>query len=242
MTLDRNTVITYLGHATALIETPGGKRLLLDPWTSGNPACPAEWKSTDRLGRLDMILMTHLHNDHVGDVQEIIQANPQANVVGMVEATDWLESKGVTNVNPMNKGGSQTVQGIQITMTHADHSSSFIEESGNVIYGGEAAGYILRLENGFTLYAAGDTALFGDMALLRELYRPELALLPIGDLYTMGPREAAHAARLLGVSHVIPIHYKTFPVLTGTPEAFSRYASDLPNLQIHTLQPGESLR
>ncbi|HZT41812.1 MAG TPA: metal-dependent hydrolase [Chthonomonadaceae bacterium] len=242
MTLDRNTTITYLGHATALIETPGEKRLLLDPWTSGNPACPAEWKSPERLGRLDLILMTHLHNDHVGDVLAIVKANPQAHVVGMIEGTNWLETKGVQNVHPMNKGGSQTVEGIQITMTHADHSSSFVEDNGAVIYGGEAAGYILQMENGFTLYAAGDTALFGDMALLSDLYRPELAFLPIGDLFTMGPREAAHAARLLGVSHVIPIHYKTFPVLTGTPEAFSKYAADLPDLQIHVLQPGETLR
>ena len=242
MTLDRNTAITYLGHATALIETPGGKRLLLDPWTSGNPTCPVEWKSPESLGRLDLILMTHIHNDHVGDVEAIVRANPQAHIVGIVEATDWLEGKGVKHAHPMNKGGSQTVEGIQITMTHADHSSSFVQENGTVLYGGEAAGYILQMENGFTLYAAGDTALFGDMALLRELYRPELALLPIGDLFTMGPREAAYAARLLGVSYVIPIHYKTFPILTGTPEAFAKYAADQPDLQIHALQPGETLR
>ncbi|HLV82132.1 MAG TPA: metal-dependent hydrolase [Chthonomonadaceae bacterium] len=241
MTLDRNTAITWLGHATALIETPGGKRILLDPWTTGNPACPAEWKDPARLGRLDLILMTHLHNDHVGDVQAIARAHPEARIVGMVEATDWLEGKGIKNVNPMNKGGSQTVEGIRITMTHADHSSSFVQEDGSVVFGGEAAGYILQMENGFPLYAAGDTALFGDMALLRALYRPELALLPIGDLYTMGPREAVHAARLLGVAHVIPIHYHTFPALTGTPEAFAKYAADLPDLQIHVLQPGETL-
>jgi L-ascorbate metabolism protein UlaG (beta-lactamase superfamily) len=241
MPLNRDTAITYLGHATILIETPGGKRLLIDPWLAGNPACPDEWKSPERLGRIDLILLTHIHNDHAGDAESIVKANPDAGVVAIYEAANWIGGKGAKRLHPMNKGGSHTVAGIEITMTHALHSSSFEESDGRVIYGGEPAGYILKLENGFTLYAAGDTALFSDMALLRELYAPELAFLPIGDNFTMGPRDAARAIRLLGVSHVIPIHYATFPVLTGTPEALRGYTKDILEVTIHALKPGGTL-
>lgn len=242
MALNRDTAITYLGHATLLIETPGGKRLLIDPWTTGNPACPQEWKDPARLGKLDLILLTHIHNDHAGDAEAIVKANPDAAVVAIFEACNWLGGKGAKNLKPMNKGGTQTLEGIEITMTHAFHSSSFQESDGRVVYGGEPAGYILRLENGFTLYAAGDTALFGDMALLRDVFAPELAFLPIGDLFTMGPRQAAYAIRLLGVSHVLPIHYATFPALTGTPEELRKHAADIANLTLHALKPGETLR
>lgn len=126
-------------------------------------------------------------------------------------------------------------------MTHAFHSSSFQEADGTLVYGGEPAGYILTLENGFTLYDAGDTALFGDMAILRELYHPEIVILPIGDLYTMGPKQAAQAIRLLDPRHVLPVHYATFPALTGTPEALRELTSDLFGLTIHALKPGETL-
>src|SRR5262249_22712530 len=149
----------------------GGRRLLIDPWTTGNPACPNEWKSPERLGRLDAILLTHLHNDHVGDAEAIVKANPEAAVVALAEAASWIAGKGAQRLHPMNKGGTLRLHGIEITLTHAFHSSSFQEADGRVIYGGEPAGYILKLENGFTLYVAGDTAVFGDMALLRELYR-----------------------------------------------------------------------
>ncbi|MCS6777062.1 MAG: metal-dependent hydrolase [Chloroherpetonaceae bacterium] len=242
MTLNRHVELTYLGHATFLIQTPGGRRMLLDPWITGNPACPQNWKSLDLLGRIDLILMTHIHNDHVGDLHNVLSRYPDAAVVGAYEACNWAATKGAKHIFPMNKGGTQAVAGVAITMTHAIHSSSFQEADGTVVYGGEPAGYVLRFENGFTLYAAGDTALFGDMALIRTLYQPELALLPIGDLYTMGPQEAAHAVRLLGVSHVIPIHYGTFPALTGTVEAFRTHTADVANLTIHALAPGETLR
>lgn len=242
MTLNRGTAITYLGHSTLLVDTPGGKRVLIDPWTTGNPACPAEWKDPAKLGALDLIMVTHIHSDHVGDAQAIIAANPDALVVGIFEACNWLATKGARNLRPMSKGGSQVVQGISVTMTEAIHSSSFTEENGTVVYGGEPAGYILKMENGFTLYAAGDTGLFGDMALLKHLYRPDLAFLPIGDLFTMGPQQAAHAIRLLQVRHVVPIHYATFPALTGTPEELRSLTRDITGLVIHALQPGETLR
>ncbi len=241
MNLNRATSITYLGHSTVLLETPGGKRILIDPWTTGNPACPPQWKNAASLGSLDVILVTHIHSDHVGDAQTIIAANPQAEVVGIFEACNWLQTKGAESLRPMSKGGTQTIAGIEITMTEAIHSSSFTESDGTVVYGGEPAGYILRLENGFTLYAAGDTGLFGDMAILRHLYRPDLALLPIGDLFTMGPVQAAHAIRLLQVRHVVPIHYGTFPALTGTPEALRNLTLDITGLVIHALKPGETL-
>ena len=140
----------------------------------------------------------------------------------------------------MNKGGWQQVGDFRVNMTHAMHSNS-IEDDGKVVYGGEPAGYIVALPAGVTIYHAGDTALFGDMKLIGELYQPHIAMLPIGDLYTMGPREAAYAIRLLGVKHVIPMHYATFPALTGTPEALSRETKDVSGLTLHALKPGESL-
>lgn len=244
MTLERNTALFYLGHSTVLIETPSGKRLLLDPFTTSNPRCPDAYKAPEALGPLDAILLTHIHNDHCADVESILKVYPDTPVVAIPEACAWVSGKGAKNTLPMNKGGTQKVAGIEVTMTHAIHSSSFSEADGTIIYGGEPAGYILKMENNFTLYAAGDTALFSDMTLLRDLYQPELALLPIGDHYTMGPRQAAHATRLLGVRHVLPIHYATFPVLVGTPEAFQQHltGSGLSEVIVQALQPGETLR
>ena len=140
----------------------------------------------------------------------------------------------------MSKGGSQRIGDFEVTMTHALHSNS-ITDDGQRIYGGEAAGYVLRLPGGFTLYHAGDTAVFGDMKIIGELYRPDLACLPIGDLYTMGPREAAYAIKLLGVKHVVPMHYATFPVLTGTAEALRQETREIARVEIHALEPGEHL-
>lgn len=240
MSLNRDTKFTYLGHATLLIETPGGKRLLIDPFLTHNPACPEHWKSLDNLPQIDLILLTHIHEDHCADVVEVANRNPEAPIVAIVEACAWLSGKNLKNrLARMNKGGTQVIAGIRITMTHADHTSSLIED-GKLLYGGEPAGYVLGLENGFTLYDAGDTALFGDMALIAELYTPELAILPIGDHFTMGPREAAYAVKLLKVAHVLPVHYATFPMLTGTPEALQEHLSGQ-NVTVHALKPGESL-
>ena len=140
----------------------------------------------------------------------------------------------------MNKGGTQKVGEIEVTMVNAVHSCG-IKDGDEIVYGGEACGYIIRLPGGFTVYHAGDTALFGDMKLIGELYAPDVALLPIGDHYTMGPREAAMAIRFLNVRHVIPMHFGTFPVLTGRPDQVRQLTQDISGLEIHALKPGESI-
>ena len=232
--LPEGTKITWLGHATFLIET-GGKRILIDPWVMQNPACPDELKD---VGNLDGMLITHAHFDHIGDAVEIAKsATPQ--VVAIPETADWLGKKGVDNLIDMNKGGTVEVAGIKAHMVHAVHSCG-ITDGDEIIYGGEAAGYVIELENGFKLYHAGDTAVFSDMALIGKLLEPDVAMLPIGDHYTMGPRSAAEAVRLLGVKTVIPMHFGTFPLLTGTPDDLRKEASDVNGLEVVDLKPGES--
>ena len=233
--LPDGTKITWLGHSTFLIETDG-KRILIDPWVMQNPACPDDLKD---VGDLDAMLITHAHFDHIGDAVEIAKsAGPQ--VVSIPETSAWLGKKGVENLVEMNKGGTVEVAGCRAHMVHAVHSCG-ITDGDEIIYGGEAAGYVLELVNGFKLYHAGDTAVFSDMALIGRLLEPDVALLPIGDHYTMGPRSAAEAVRLLGVKTVIPMHFATFPVLVGTPDDLRSEASDVDGLEVIDLEPGKSL-
>ncbi len=238
MTLDlRGNRITYFGHSAFSLTTPSGQIALIDPWITSSPVCPEALKNPSRV---DAILLTHAHSDHLGDTLALAKKH-RPRIVAIFETCLWIESKGFEEeTRPMSKGGSQTVGDFHITMTHAFHSNS-ISDGDQRIYAGEPAGLIVRLPGGFTLYHAGDTALFGDMKLIGELYRPDLVCLPIGDLYTMGPREAAYAVRLLGARHVVPIHYATFPFLRGTAAEFRGELRDQPAVQIHELKPGDSL-
>jgi L-ascorbate metabolism protein UlaG (beta-lactamase superfamily) len=235
----RGNKITWLGHASFAFTTPTGNVILIDPWLAGNPACPPALKKP---ARVDIILITHGHGDHIGDVVTLARAH-KPKIAAIYETGLWLEAQGLENVMGMGKGGTQKIGEIEATLVNAFHSNG-IESSdpgAPVVYGGEAGGFIIRLPGGLTIYHAGDTCVFGDMRIIGELYKPDVACLPIGDLYTMGPREAAYAIRLLGVRHVIPMHYGTFPALTGTPDALRAEAKNIPDLEIHALKPGESL-
>jgi L-ascorbate metabolism protein UlaG (beta-lactamase superfamily) len=234
MTLNRALSFTWLGHSTFLFTSPRGKRILIEPWVASNPACPASAKKIDAL---DMILITHGHSDHAGDAASIARAT-DAHVIANYEVCLWLEGKGIQNTAPMGHGGTQTIGDIAITMVQAVHGSSAIED-GRVVYLGHPAGYVIRFEDGLTVYFAGDTDIFGDMRLIGELHRPAIAFLPIGDRFTMGPAAAAKAAELLGVRQVVPMHYGTFPFLTGTP-ARLRALLEPRGVQVLELQPGET--
>ena len=224
---------TWFGHATFLVTTPGGKKILFDPWMTGNPKSPDAAK---QIGHVDLILVTHGHGDHTTDVVPIARQTG-AQVVAPFELSGFFQRKGLQNVTGMNPGGTLPALGLAITMVFADHSSS-VEEDGKAIYAGVATGYVVRLENGVTFYFAGDTGIFGDMRLIGELYGPQIAFLPIGDFYTMGPEQAAKAVELLGVRQVVPMHYGTFPALTGTPAKLRELVGG--RAEVVELQPGET--
>ena len=235
--LGKDIELTYMGHSTFKIKSAQGKILILDPWVDGNPMCPDNLKKIDHV---DILAITHAHFDHIGDSVRIGNEF-QPKVVGIYETCVWLNSKGVKNILPMNKGGTQEVDGIKFTMVHADHSCGIQEEDGTITYGGEAVGYVIEFENGFKVYHAGDTAVFSDMKLIAEIYKPELIMIPIGDLFTMSPVEAAHACRFLSPKYVIPMHYGTFPLLTGTPSELRILTQDIEDIEIIELKPGETL-
>ena len=224
--------LTWLGHATFRIET-GGQTVLVDPWVMGNPLCPEKEK---KIKKVDVMLCTHGHFDHIGDAVEIAkQHNPT--VVGIFELCAWLEKKGANKTSPMNKGGTQAVGDIRVTMVHADHSCGILDGD-QIIYGGEACGFVIEFQNGLKIYHAGDTAVFGDLQIIRELYAPDIALLPIGDHYVMSPREAAYACKLLKPKAVVPMHFGTFPVLSGTPAQLKNLAKDV---EVVEMKPGQTL-
>jgi L-ascorbate metabolism protein UlaG (beta-lactamase superfamily) len=225
--------ITWLGHGSFHFRLPSGQVILMDPWTNGNPAYPKGFE----IERVDTICITHGHFDHVHDAVPLAKRFSPA-VVAIYETCNWLESKGVANLRPMNKGGSQEVGEAAITMTHAVHSCGILDDDGKIIYGGEAAGYVLRFADGRALYFAGDSNVFSDMQLIEQLYRPELAFLPIGDLYTMSPLEAAMACKLLKPARVVPMHFGTFPLLTGRPDQLRELVQDLVT-EVWELEPGK---
>jgi L-ascorbate metabolism protein UlaG (beta-lactamase superfamily) len=228
--------ITWLGHAAFLIQTASGARVLIDPWVLTNPACPDDKKD---VGNIDAMLITHAHFDHIADAVEIGKATG-AQIVSIPETSHWLGSKGLENLIEMNKGGTVEVAGFRAHMVHAVHSCG-ITDGDQILYGGEAAGYVIEFEDGFKLYHAGDTAVFSDMALIGKLLAPDWAMLPIGDHYTMGPRSAAEAVRMLGTKMVIPMHFGTFPILVGTPDDLRKEADDVSGLEVVDLEPGGTI-
>ena len=225
--------LTWLGHATFRLQTPEGKTVLIDPWVMGNPMCPASEKDVKKV---DIMLCTHGHGDHIGDAVEIAKRH-KPSVIGIPELCGWLEKKGVQRTAMMNKGGTQTIGDIKVTMVHADHSCG-IQDGDQLVYGGEACGYVIEFSNSVKIYHAGDTNVFGDMQIIRELYAPEIVMIPIGDHFTMGPREAAYACKLLRPGAVIPMHFGTFPVLTGTPSELQKLA---PDVEVVAMQPGMTI-
>ena len=236
MTDLKGSTVTWLGHAVVQITTPRGTEILIDPFIEHNPKYPKNHKLP---GKLDLLLLTHGHSDHIADAAAVAKKHGPE-VVAMVELAGWLQSKGVEKATGMNLGGSYKVKDVTVSMVEARHSSG-IDDGGKTLYGGEPVGYVITIDGGPVLYHAGDTAAFLDMQLIRELYAPEIAFLPIGDYYTMGPKGAAIAARYLGVKTVIPIHYGTFPVLTGTPEELEKHLSGS-GIEVLKPKPGEALR
>jgi L-ascorbate metabolism protein UlaG (beta-lactamase superfamily) len=236
------TTITWYGHSCFEIRTPGGKVVLLDPWFA-NPSSP---KSPDAVDRCDVMLVSHGHFDHFGNALPIAsRTRPKWPAIHELQL--WLGSvySAPDDCIGFNKGGTVEVHGIKVTMTPAQHSAGdWDNAAGTPRYLGEPAGFVLELEDGSRLYFAGDTTAFGDMRFIRELHRPDVAFLPIGDHYTMGPREAALATELLGVGEVIPMHYGTFPILVGRPDQLRSElaARGLGDVRIHAPEPGGSFQ
>jgi len=223
--------LTWLGHATFRFDTPGGKRVYVDPFLE-NPKCPDNEREPERV---DLIAITHGHGDHVGSTVELAKKH-DCDVVAILEMRGWLSGQGLPekSEHAPNKGGTVDVDGVKITLTDARHSSSADDGT----YLGEPTGLVIEVENGTKLYFAGDTCVFGDMELIGRIYEPDVAILPIGGHYTMDPREAAVALELLDVSRCVPCHYGTFPILHGTPAELRELA---PGVEILEPAPGETV-
>lgn len=230
------TVLTWLGHSAVLITTAKGTNVLIDPFLKDNPAYPKSYKLPEKI---DLILLTHGHFDHIADAVPLAKEHGST-VVAIFELATWVGSKGVEKTVGMNMGGTFHFEDLAVTMVEAKHSSC-INDGDQVLYGGDPAGYVIKIAGGPILYHSGDTSVFGDMQIIRELYQPEIGFLPIGDHYTMGPQQAALALKLLGLKTLIPIHHGTFPVLTGKPSDLSPLVQGL-GVEIKALAPGESLR
>jgi L-ascorbate metabolism protein UlaG (beta-lactamase superfamily) len=236
MALNADVVFTWLGHGTWRVRSAKSKEILIDPWVMNNPVTPEELKHVEKC---DLMLITHGHFDHVYDALEIAKAH-KPKIVSNFEITSWLGSKGVDASTMIggNTGGTIEVDGIKVTLVHAEHSCG-ISEGDTIIYGGNAHGLVIEFENGFTVYFAGDTDVFGDMAVIAELGKFDVAFLPIGDFYTMGPERAAKAVALLGVKTVVPMHFGTFPPLVGRPGALQKLVGS--GVEVLDIKPGDTV-
>ena len=230
----KGTHITWLGHATVLVQTAQGTNILIDPFIARNPKYPKGFVLPEKI---HYILATHGHGDHISDVVPVASKH-DSTVVAIFELADYFAGKGVARTIGMGGGGTIQLGDVAVTMVAAVHSSSIDDEQGSR-YAGIAAGFVLTIAAGPVLYHAGDTAVFGDMKLIHELYQPEVAMLPIGGYFTMGPKEAALAVRLLQPEIVLPLHFGTFPPLDGTPEQLAALID--PGIQVARLAPGESI-
>jgi L-ascorbate metabolism protein UlaG (beta-lactamase superfamily) len=240
-TIGKGVTITWLGHGTFHLTTPEGRNVLIDSWVDTNPACPEPFRARARES-LAAIFVTHGHDDHVSDLVGIAN-DTGCTVVCQFDIVPYLQSKGIAGdkLIGFNKGGTVEVAGIRATMTNAQHSSSRFE-NGQIVPLGTEAGYVMRFSNGFTLYHTGDTCVTMDMQIIGELYKPELTILPIGDFFTMDPRQAAYALKLIGSRYAIPEHFGTFPLLTGTPEALEAACEEFGvSAKVIALKPGESV-
>jgi L-ascorbate metabolism protein UlaG (beta-lactamase superfamily) len=234
MDLLKGTRVTWLGHATVLVTTPNGTNLLIDPFIEHNPKYP---KGFALPSEIHYVLLTHGHGDHISDAVPVAQRHGST-VVAIYELADYVQKKGAPKVMGFNLGGTQQLEDVAVTMVEAKHSAGASDESGTH-YVGVATGFVLSVSGGPVLYHAGDTSPFGDMRMIADLYHPEVAMLPIGGHYTMGPREAALAVRLLSPKVVLPIHFGTFPPLKGTPAELAALID--PSISVARLEPGQSL-
>lgn len=237
MALNGDVSFTWVGHGTWKARSAKGKEVLIDPWVMGNPAAPETLKSVDKC---DLMLITHGHFDHIHDAVEIARRT-KPTIVCIVETGHWLQSKGISGDSMIatNKGGTVDIDGIKVTLVHAEHSCGITNDDGSIVYGGEACGLVIEFENGYTIYFAGDTDVFGDMALIGELSKPDVAFLPIGGFYTMDPERAAKAVALLGVKTVVPMHFGTFPILSGRPDQLQELVGN--GVRVLDVKPGDSV-
>lgn len=240
--------VQWLGQAAFRITTPGGKVIVIDPWLKTNPKTPAEFKDLKALGKVDVVLVTHAHFDHVSDAPEVATMN-KARLYAPPGLSGTLVTLGLIagDLAPgMNKSGIVTPLGpeIKFHMVRAEHSSEFRwkdPQSGQerMYPGGEPVGWIIELENGFKIYHMGDTGLFGDMRFIGEFYKPDLVLVPIGGNFTINAQLGAYAIReLIKPKFAIPMHYGTYPILAGKPEDFVSGLGNAPT-KVFVLQPGE---
>ena len=238
MALNDEVSFTWVGHGTWKARSAGGKEILFDPWVMNNPAAPDHLKQVDKL---DLMLITHGHYDHIYDALEIARSTG-CKVHAVFETAMWLNKQGLQNLDGGNKGGTHDLDGIKVTLVHADHTCGISDppsQMNNIVYGGEACGMVVEFENGFTVYFAGDTDVFGDMRLIAELHSFDVAFLPIGGYYTMDPRRAAKAVELLGVKTVVPMHFGTFDALSGRPAELQELVGA--GVQVLDIKPGDTV-